>query len=138
MSGEPTRPETDSLGAVDVPAHRYWGAQTERSLHHFSIGDPAGDRMPIEVVRALALLKKASAIVNAEHGLLDRGLADLIVAAAAEIPDAPAIPAAATLLRIPPSPKGDVCSPISYPASSDSLRTSVTGSASSWRRGSFV
>ena len=82
-----SRTETDSLGAIDVPADRYWGAQTQRSLHHFSIGDPAADRMPMEVVRALALLKKAAAMVNADRGLLDRKLADLIVAAADEILD---------------------------------------------------
>ena len=71
-----TRTETDSIGPIQVPVDRYWGAQTQRSLHHFSIGDPAVERMPIEVIRALALLKKASAIVNAERGLLDRSLAD--------------------------------------------------------------
>jgi len=82
-----TRTETDSIGPIEVPADRYWGAQTERSLHHFSIGDPAGDRMPVEVIRALALLKKAAATVNADRGLLDRSLADLIVAAADEVLD---------------------------------------------------
>jgi fumarate hydratase, class II len=82
-----SRTETDSLGPIEVPADRYWGAQTQRSLHHFSIGDPAADRMPMEVVRALALLKKAAAMVNADLGLLDRKLADVIVAAAAEIVD---------------------------------------------------
>ena len=82
-----SRTETDSLGAIEVPADRYWGAQTQRSLHHFSIGDPASDRMPIEVVRALALLKKTAAMVNADRGLLDRNLADMIVAAADEIVD---------------------------------------------------
>ena len=82
-----SRTETDSIGPIEVPADRYWGAQTQRSLHHFSIGDPAADRMPIEVVRALALLKKAAAMVNADLGLLDRNLADLIVAAADEILD---------------------------------------------------
>src|SRR6185295_13543105 len=82
-----SRTETDSLGAVEVPDDRYWGAQTQRSLHHFSIGDPSADRMPMEVIRGLALLKKSSAMVNAERGLLDRTLADLIVAAADEILD---------------------------------------------------
>ena len=82
-----TRTETDSIGPIEVPADRYWGAQTERSLHHFSIGDPAGDRMPVEVIRALALLKKAAATVNADRGLLDRSLAGLIVAAADEVLD---------------------------------------------------
>jgi fumarate hydratase, class II len=79
------RTETDSLGPVEVPADRYWGAQTQRSLEHFSIGDPSTERMPMEVVRALALLKKASATVNASDGRLDRQLAELIVAAADEI-----------------------------------------------------
>ena len=82
-----TRTETDSLGPIEVPADRYWGAQTQRSLHHFSIGDPAADRMPMDVIRALALLKKAAATVNADRGLLDRSLADLIVSAADEILD---------------------------------------------------
>ncbi len=82
-----SRTETDSLGPIEVPADRYWGAQTERSLHHFSIGDPAADRMPMEVVRALAILKKAAAMVNADLDLLDRKLADVIVAAADEIID---------------------------------------------------
>ena len=82
-----SRTETDSIGPIEVPADRYWGAQTQRSLHHFSIGDPAADRMPMEVVRALALLKKAAAMVNADLGLLDRNLAQLIVAAADEILD---------------------------------------------------
>ena len=45
-----SRTETDSIGDIEVDASRYWGAQTERSLHHFSIGDPAADRMPMEVV----------------------------------------------------------------------------------------
>jgi fumarate hydratase, class II len=82
-----SRTETDSIGPIEVPADRYWGAQTQRSLHHFSIGDDSGDRMPMEVIRALALLKKAAAIVNADLGLLDRSLADLIVSAADEIGD---------------------------------------------------
>jgi fumarate hydratase class II len=80
-----SRSEADSIGSIDVPADRYWGAQTQRSLHHFSIGDPAADTMPMEVVRALALLKKAAAMENADRGLLERSLADLIVAAADEI-----------------------------------------------------
>ncbi|MEA2550799.1 MAG: fumarate hydratase, class [Actinomycetota bacterium] len=79
------RTETDSIGPVDVEATRYWGAQTERSLHHFSIGWPGADRMPIEVIHAQAVLKKAAAMVNAASGRLDSALADLIVAAADEI-----------------------------------------------------
>ena len=54
-----TRTETDSMGAVQVRADRYWGAQTERSLHHFAIGDPAGDRMPLEVVHAMGEIGRA-------------------------------------------------------------------------------
>jgi fumarate hydratase class II len=80
--GTRTRTETDSMGAVEVPADRYWGAQTERSLHHFAIGD---DRMPVEVVRAFGILKKACALVNAESGRLPREKADLIVQAADEV-----------------------------------------------------
>jgi fumarate hydratase class II len=79
------RRETDSIGAIQVPADRYWGAQTERSLHHFAIGDASTERMPIEVVRALALIKKVAATVNRDQGRLDAELANLIVAAADEI-----------------------------------------------------
>src|SRR5215471_5171403 len=63
-----TRTETDSMGAILVPADRYWGAQTERSLQHFKIG---GERFPRELLRALGLVKKACAIVNQDLGLLD-------------------------------------------------------------------
>ncbi|HEV8565339.1 MAG TPA: lyase family protein, partial [Actinomycetota bacterium] len=79
------RIESDSIGEIPVDASRYWGAQTERSLHHFSIGDPAADRMPIEVVHAMGILKKAAALVNAANGDLDPALADLIVAATDEV-----------------------------------------------------
>ncbi len=79
---EKTRVESDSMGALEVRADRYWGAQTERSLHHFSIGD---DRMPVEVVRAFGVLKKACALVNAELGRLDAKRAGLIVRAADEV-----------------------------------------------------
>src|SRR5918996_1638958 len=82
MVSEETRMETDSMGAVDVPGDRYWGAQTQRSLHHFSIGD---DRMPVEVVRAFGVLKKAAALVNLELGKLPKDKVELIVAAAEEI-----------------------------------------------------
>ncbi len=77
-----TRVESDSMGKIEVPADRYWGAQTERSLHHFEIGD---DGMPIELVRAFGILKKACALVNLEMGRLDKRLADLIVTAADEV-----------------------------------------------------
>jgi fumarate hydratase, class II len=72
------------MGAVEVPAERYWGAQTQRSLHHFSIGE---DRMPVEVVRAFGVLKKACALVNRKLGKLPEDKADLIVAAADEVID---------------------------------------------------
>ena len=81
------RTESDSIGQVDVDASRYWGAQTERSLHHFAIGDADADRMPREVIRAQAILKKAAALVNREAGSLDPAIADLIVAAADEVID---------------------------------------------------
>ncbi len=62
-----TRRETDSMGDILVPADRYWGAQTQRSLHHFAIGD---DRMPKSLYHAYAIVKKAAALVNAEAGRL--------------------------------------------------------------------
>ena len=72
------------MGAVDVPAHRLWGAQTQRSLHHFSIGD---DRMPKPVIRGMAILKKAAALTNQELGKLADDEAKLIVQAADEVID---------------------------------------------------
>ncbi len=77
-----TRIETDTMGSLEVPADRYWGAQTERSLHHFKIG---GDRFPREMIRALGIVKKGAALVNLELGLLPREKADLIVRAADEV-----------------------------------------------------
>ncbi|MDP8955655.1 MAG: class II fumarate hydratase [Actinomycetota bacterium] len=82
MASSEARTETDSMGPIEVPADRYWGAQTQRSLKHFSIGD---DRMPVEVVRAFGVLKKACAQVNADIGKLPKDKADLIVAAADEV-----------------------------------------------------
>jgi len=76
-----TRVEFDSMGNVDVPADRYWGAQTQRSLIHFSIGN---DHMPIEVYRAYGVVKKAAAIVNQKAGRLADWKADAIVRAADE------------------------------------------------------
>src|ERR1700750_2035623 len=75
------RHETDSMGGIDVPANRYWGAQTQRSLVHFSIGD---DRMPKRVYHAYGYVKKAAAIVNAAAGRLPQWKADAIVKAADE------------------------------------------------------
>ena len=82
--GGKTRTETDSMGPIEVPADRYWGAQTQRSLHHFSIGE---DRMPVEIVRAFGTLKKACALVNLDGERLPKDKADLIVAAADEVID---------------------------------------------------
>jgi fumarate hydratase class II len=79
------RTESDSLGEIQVDATRYWGAQTERSLHHFAIGDAAADRMPLEVVHAMGTLKKAAAMVNAADGRISEDVATLIVAAADEV-----------------------------------------------------
>src|ERR1051325_4933669 len=85
QSPEPTaktRTETDSMGSIEVLSDRYWGAQTQRSLHHFNIGD---DRMPREMIRALGILKKAAALVNEELGKLSPDKAKLIVQACDEV-----------------------------------------------------
>ncbi|MBV8650897.1 MAG: class II fumarate hydratase [Alphaproteobacteria bacterium] len=76
------RVETDSMGAIPVPANRYWGAQTQRSLEHFSIGD---DHMPKAIYHAYGVVKKAAALVNAAEGRLPSELCDAIVAAADEV-----------------------------------------------------
>jgi fumarate hydratase class II len=80
-----TRIETDSMGAVEVPADRYWGAQTQRSLHHFAIGDPDAERMPREVIHAMGLLKQACAQVNVADGRLSEAVGSLVVQAAEEV-----------------------------------------------------
>ena len=77
-----TRTETDSLGRIEVPAEAYWGAQTQRSIANFPF--PPAERMPLGVVRALALVKRAAAGVNRAHGL-DARLAEAIETAADEI-----------------------------------------------------
>lgn len=69
------RKEKDSIGYIDVPADKYWAAQTQRSLENFKIG---GQKMPREVIQAFAILKKAAAQTNAELGVLDANKADLI------------------------------------------------------------
>jgi fumarate hydratase, class II len=81
-SNTPTRTETDSFGPIEVPADRYWGAQTERSRQNFRIG---GDRMPIEIVNALGIVKLAAAAANLELGLLDERRTDAISRAAREV-----------------------------------------------------
>jgi len=78
------RIETDSLGEMEVPSDRYWGAQTQRSLENFKIG---GERMPRPLVRALGIQKKASALTNMELGTLDEEIGNAIVAAAEEVID---------------------------------------------------
>jgi fumarate hydratase class II len=79
-----TRIERDSMGALAVPAEHYWGAQTQRSLENFRIG---GERMPIPLIRALAIEKKAAALANVALGALDRRLGTAIAAAAQEVID---------------------------------------------------
>jgi len=74
-----TRTESDSMGSIEVAADRYWGAQTQRSLHHFDIGR---DTMPPELIRAFGTLKKAAALVNHDLGKLDEEKTRLIVQAA--------------------------------------------------------
>src|SRR5215467_10855932 len=79
-----TRVETDSFGPIEVPADRYWGAQTERSRQNFRIGT---DRKPIEIVHALGIVKLAAAETNHELGLLDARRARAIARAAREVID---------------------------------------------------
>lgn len=76
------RIEKDTMGEIQVPANKYWGAQTQRSLMYFNISD---DIMPIEVIRALAIIKKAAAMVNHELGKLDEYRKKLIIQVADEI-----------------------------------------------------
>jgi fumarate hydratase class II len=78
----PTRTETDSIGAVDVPADRYWGAQTERSRRNFDIG---WERQPTAVIRAFGLIKRTAAEVNRDLGALQPHIAVAIIAAAEEV-----------------------------------------------------
>jgi fumarate hydratase class II len=79
-----TRVETDSFGPIEVPADRYWGAQTERSLQNFRIGT---ERMPKPLIRALGIVKRAAAEVNQALGLIDARLARAVVKAAQEVVD---------------------------------------------------
>ena len=77
-----TRTETDSMGKIEVPTDKYYGAQTARSLMNFKIG---GERFPRELIRAFGILKKAAAIVNKELGILSEEKSELIVKAADEV-----------------------------------------------------
>ena len=80
-----TRSESDAFGPLDIPADKLWGAQTQRSLHNFRIGT---ERMPIEIIHALGLIKRAAAEVNRDLGSLDRRRAAAIIRAAQDIADA--------------------------------------------------
>jgi fumarate hydratase class II len=80
--GEATRPERDAIGSVAVPAERLWGAQTQRSLELFRIG---ADRMPLEIIRALALIKRCAAQANQALKLLEPRKAQAVIAAADEV-----------------------------------------------------
>ncbi len=84
MTTAPTRTESDTFGPIDVPADRYWGAQTQRSLENFPIG---GERMPDPLVRALGIIKQAAARANTRLGNMDSDIADGIVKAAQEVID---------------------------------------------------
>ncbi len=79
-----TRTETDSFGPLEVPADKYWGAQTQRSIMNFPIG---WERQPVAIIRALGVIKKACAAVNLEFGDLDAALAPAIQQAAQEVID---------------------------------------------------
>ncbi len=79
-----TRTETDSFGPIEVPAERYWGAQTQRSLQNFKIG---WEKQPLAVVRSLGIIKRAAAEVNMDLGKLDPTIGKTIVAAAQEVVD---------------------------------------------------
>lgn len=82
MTTNNIRVESDSMGTIEVPAQKYWGAQTQRSLEHFAIGQ---DVMPKELIRAFAILKKAAAVTNHDLGLLPKEKMELITQAADEI-----------------------------------------------------
>ena len=79
---EKTRTETDSFGSLEVPAEKYWGAQTQRSLGNFKIGR---ETMPIPLIRALGIVKLAAAKANMKLGHLDSEISDAIVLAAQEV-----------------------------------------------------
>ncbi|MBP6492483.1 MAG: class II fumarate hydratase, partial [Clostridia bacterium] len=82
VDGKSYRMERDSMGEIAVEADKLWGAQTQRSLENFEIGT---EKMPIEIIRAFAILKKAAALANVELGTLDQKLAAAMVTACDEI-----------------------------------------------------
>ena len=79
-----TRTETDSFGPLEVPADKYWGAQTQRSIQNFPIG---WEKQPVAIIRALGVIKKACALVNIAQGDIDAKLGQTIAAAAQEVID---------------------------------------------------
>ena len=83
-SSHKSRSETDSFGAIDVPADHYWGAQTQRSIGNFRIGE---ERMPMPLLRAFGIVKRAAAETNMALGSLDKKLGKAIVNAAQEVID---------------------------------------------------
>ncbi len=82
MAETKTRTEKDTMGPVEVPADRLWGAQTQRSLQNFEI---SGERMPPQLIRSLAIVKKAAALVNMDLGVLDEKIGKAVVQAADEV-----------------------------------------------------
>ena len=79
-----TRTETDSFGPLEVPADKYWGAQTQRSIINFPIG---WEKQPVAIIRALGVIKKACALVNVDQGDMDGDLGAVIAVAAGEVID---------------------------------------------------
>ncbi|MGB2203335.1 MAG: lyase family protein, partial [Pseudooceanicola atlanticus] len=79
-----TRTETDSFGPLEVPADKYWGAQTQRSIMNFPIG---WEKQPVPIIRALGVVKKACAQANLSLGAIDKEVGEAIVAAATEVID---------------------------------------------------
>ncbi|TLP64411.1 class II fumarate hydratase [Parasedimentitalea maritima] len=79
-----TRTETDSFGPLEVPADKYWGAQTQRSIMNFPIG---WEKQPVAIVRALGVIKKACAMANKESGKMEAKIADAVIQAAGEVID---------------------------------------------------
>src|SRR5215468_2375165 len=77
-----TRTETDTFGPIEVPADKYWGAQTQRSLQNFKIG---WEKQPLPIVRALGIVKRAAAETNMEVGGLDPKVGKAVIAAAEEV-----------------------------------------------------
>ncbi len=77
-----TRTEKDSIGEIEVPSNKYWGAQTQRSMLNFDIGT---EKMPAALIKALGTQKKAAALTNMDMGMLDTKIGDAIVKAADEV-----------------------------------------------------